>query len=246
MNKIISKLLSKIIIITLLTGLTTFSGCRAYISKDTTNILTKEVLGRTVLLGTPDFYEVVTNRMEIYNSTIDSWIKIIEGDFTHDLVSPEGDERIRKAMEMYFGDRPLPKGIYTKLRTRMHVTFKIKGSISYGDRIYYTTPFTQPFLVNKRAIALSTTGPAKTGTFTCPASLRIEEEGFRRWPDPGSKLYYLSEYILSPPLKITKKITAKELCFKTDPTNTLLFDIKNKMCWPHRPNISVTVLPGKE
>ena len=238
MNKAIPRLASKIIV-TLLAGSVIFTGTGcAHISK--------KKLYPSQCISTPEVYTVTNNRIEIYNATTNSWVLIYaaEGNTSVNIASPDAEKIVEKGVEKYLKDKPpLPKGVYTKVRFRNHRTFKLKGSVHYNNRDYYTTSLTstKPFRKGGRYVIISEAAPAQEGTFIAPSN-SVDLKDHKRVVDVTDSDYYFATYII-PPFTVTEG-SPKKLRFDFDVTNKLFFDIRHKLCWPGHPNISVA-LPEK-
>ena len=176
--------------------------------------------------GTPDVYEVTINKVELYNSTISSWVVVGEGDMTFDIAKVSAGGIVGS----YITDKPLPEGTYTKVRVRISRTMRIKGSASYGGNTYYTTTSTQSFGNQGQAVVISTTGPAQTGAIIVPAD-----------ENPPSHIvdgdYFIETNDLPSPFTITKGVS-KKLKIKFDVSGVLTFDNTNNICWCEPPSVS--------
>ena len=198
-----------------------------------------------IIPATPDNFIITAKKIELYNDTLNSWITIHDGyDYSGDLAKNGGTGVVEKAMKKYLGNKPLPNGTYTKVRSTNTRMNKIRATLSYGGKTYYTTTSTKPFK-SGRAIVLSTTGPAQIGTFIPPFFEPTQREGFKKGFDKQPAIEpdtAVVIFTLSPPFTITKPEDTSKLKFKFDFTNILLFDIENKICWPvSGPRLSITI-----
>jgi len=214
-------------------------GVKMYSSKKISEVSPGEPT--KIITATPENLIITTAKIELYNSTTDSWITIHDGyDYSGDLAKNGGTGVVEKAMKKYLGNKPLPNGTYTKVRSKNVRGSKIKASASYGGVTYYTTTSNKPFMNGGQAIVLSTTGPAQLGNYMPPYFKPGKSHGgkfeFKTNRDYATVVFNIK------PFTITKPEDTSKLKFKFDWSGHLSFDIARKICWPeHGGILSITI-----
>ena len=100
------------------------------------------VYGATIPV-TPEVYKVTINKVEIHNSTTDTWVTIGQGDKTFDIASVSAGASVGG----YISGKAIPAGTYDKVRVTVSRHMYIKIHYSSGGTDYYTTS-TSTYLSN--------------------------------------------------------------------------------------------------
>jgi len=197
--------------------------------------------------ATPTSLSQMTDKMELYNETKNSWVTIYEGPtYRIDFITNEGLGVIEKAMRTYLKGKPLPKGTYTKLRlTKLRKRGKSK-TVSYGGKTYPVTSRVT-FIKDGQTIPCVNISKAIEQGISLPPIFTTTRKKFGKMKEMRKKSVIAAPFFkherkkdrvivtftFREPFTITnpEQDTAK-LKIKFDFKNVLLIDMKNKICWP--------------
>ena len=256
MDRFIIKLFNQIVPL-LLTGMAAIIGCKTPTFKETTNASTeihtaKALKAPQLIKATPTAIEEDVTKVELYNETKNSWITIHEGYTCKvDLIKNEGLGTVEKVMRKYLGNKPLPKGTYTKIRATIdRKRMEELKTVSYMGETYYIAPWIK-FVKDGQNIPCVAPGIAmRLGNYPPPIYNKDIPGAKEKFETMKKKLYKngvfetpffkmvrpkgseIVTFTFPEPFTITnpEQDTAK-LKIKFDFKNILCIDMKNKICW---------------
>ena len=256
MDRFIIKLFNQIVPL-LLTGMAAIIGCKTPTFKETTNASTeihtaKALKAPQLIKATPTAIEEDVTKVELYNETKNSWITIHEGYTCKvDLIKNEGLGTVEKVMRKYLGNKPLPKGTYTKMRATIDIKrMEELKTVSYMGETYYITPWIKfvkdgqniPCVAPGIAMRLGDYPPPIFNNDT-PATRKMLErmkqmrkKGVMNTPfynKERKKDGFIVTFTFPEPFTITNpEQDTPRLKIKFDFKDILRIDMKNKICWP--------------
>ena len=257
MNRFVIKLFSKTVLL-LLAGTVAIMGCKAHTFKDTTNLSTeihaskKALKVPQLIKATPTSFEPEIAKMEFYNETKDSWITIHEGYACKvDLMKNERLGVVEKVMRKYLGDKPLPKGVYTKMRATIDRKRKEElKTVSYDGKAYHIAPWIK-FVKDGQIIPCIAPGIAmRLGNYPPPIfnndtpaagkmlgrMKKMRKKGVMDTPfynKERKKDGFIVTFTFPKPFTITNpEQDTPKLKIRFDMKDILRIDMENKICWP--------------